>query len=221
VGHKLTVCGRVLALRWADGASGVLSGSLEGLYEAFRLGHDDRERSTFVLELAGGNLVVEVEVRDCGDAALPPRPDEHPFAGGRERVVPRRCGSGCSSRSPVGAPSGSVALTVQPEASSGLFAGARGGVELTVPNLWDAGALVVHTGSGSLWLDYLERHADGAGLETDLWVDGVRSSGRWHGADGKLRFALDLHRPNVARGWYEGTCTLRPDVRPDICSVLR
>jgi len=212
LGHKLDVRGQVRALRWCDGASGVLTGSLDGTYEAFRGGDDHGGPSSFVLELASGGLAVEVVVRETGPSPLPPRPAEHPFAGGRNPLAAGRAGP---SPSPTGSgdgapPEGTVALTVLPDASSGIFAGARGEIELAVPNYWTGGSLVVRTTAGDLWLDYLEQHTPYAARRTDLWVDGARSTGRWHGAGGKLRFTLALHPPNAAAGWYTGTVTLGP-----------
>jgi hypothetical protein len=107
-------------------------------------------------------------------------------------------------------PTGTVALTVLPDASSGIFAGARGEIELPVPSYREGGSLVVNTESGNLWMDYLELRTARSTLQTDLWVDGVRSTGSWRGAGGKLRFTLELHPPNVAVGWYGGTFRLGP-----------
>ena len=209
MGQKLEVSGRVRTLRWADGASGELTGALEGLYEAFRVGEDEGDRASFVLELAGGTLAVEVDVREAGDAGLPPRPDEHPFAAGRGSGVPARALPSCSSRTAGPAPRGAVAVTIRPEACSGIFAGAEGALRFSVPSVPGSGSLVIHTGSGTLWTDYVEACAPGT-LTADLWIDGLRSTGQWRGAEGKLRFVLELHRPNLALGWYEGTCLLTP-----------
>jgi hypothetical protein len=220
LGQKMDVRGQVRALRWSDGASGVLSGSLAGLYEAFRWGDDDTGQSTFVLELASGDLAVEVTVLDADNASLPPRPDQHPFAGGRNPVRARRAIRTCMPRMEAETSTGAVTLTVLPEASSGIFAGARGEIELTVPNYRAGGSLVVHTESGNLWLDYVELCAAGATLQTDLWVDGARSTGPWRGAGGKLRFRLELHQPNVAVGWYAGTFRLGPAIDASLNRTL-
>jgi len=209
LGQNIEVGGQVRALRWLDGASGALTGSLEGLYEALR-GDDDGKDSAFVLEMAGGDLAIEVDVREVGDP-LPPRPGEHPFAHGRTPVVARRALP--DRPAPVDATPAlprTLALTVLPDASSGIFAGARGEIVVAVPDFPDSGSVVVHTSSGDLWLDYLERRTARASLQTDLWVDGVRSTGRWHRAGGKLGFTLELHRPNVAVGWYAGSLRLDP-----------
>jgi hypothetical protein len=208
--QKVDVRGQMCALQWSDGASGVLTGSLEGLYEAFLCGDDDRGRSSFVLELASGDLAVEIEVREADNAPLPPRPDEHPFADGRNPVLARRAVPTSLPPMEASTPTGTVALTVLPDASSGIFAGARGEIELTVPNYRYGGSLVVHAESGNLWMDYLELRTTRATLQTDLWVDGERSTGPWRGAGGKLRFALELQQPNVAIGWYTGTLRLGP-----------
>jgi hypothetical protein len=210
VGQKLDLRGQVRALRWRDGASGVLTGALEGTYEAFRCGDEPGGPSSFVLELAGGDLAVEVAVRETGRSPLPPRPPEHPFAGGRNPLDACRSVPAAPGPEGAAAPEGRLALTVLPEASSGIFAGARGEIEVAVPNYWTGGAVVVHTGGGQLWLDYLELRTPRATLQTDLWVDGARSTGRWRGAGGKLRFTLALHHPNVAVGWYTGTFSRGP-----------
>jgi len=211
----LDVCGQVRALRWADGVSGVLSGTLEGLYEGFRLGDDEGDRSAFELELANGSLAVELDVLQVGGVGLPARPGEHPFSGPEDPIgVLMAAGESADTegRAPW-APQGQAgiiaALTVLPEASSGIFAGARGVVEVVVPNYREGGSMVVYTDAGRLWMDYLQR-GDGSGLQLDLWVDNLRSTGLWRGADGKLRMALELHPPNVALGTYEGTVTCVP-----------
>jgi hypothetical protein len=141
---------------------------------------------------------------------LPPRPAEHPFANGRKPFVAQQTAATSMPLAEPSTPSGMVALTVLPDASSGIFAGARGEIELTVPGYRDGGSLVVHTGSGDLWLDYLELRTTRATLQTDLWVDSARSTEAWHAAGGKLRFTLEVHQPNVAVGWYGGTFELGP-----------
>jgi len=212
LGDIIEVGGQVRALRWVDGASGALTGSLEGLYEAFRGDEEDGKDSAFVLELASGDLAIEVDLREVNETGdpLPPRPGEHPFAHGRTPVVARRALPRPPSPIDATALTRTLALTVLPDASSGIFAGARGEIVVTVPDYPDSGSVVVHTGSGDLWMDYLERRSARARLQTDLWVDGVRSTGRWHRAGGKLRFTLELHRPNVAVGWYAGSLRLDP-----------
>jgi hypothetical protein len=51
LGDIIELGGQVRALRWVDGASGALTGSLEGLYEAFRGDDEDGKDSAVVLVL--------------------------------------------------------------------------------------------------------------------------------------------------------------------------
>lgn len=205
----VVVAGEIRALGWREGSSGIFTGSLEGLYEGFRFGSDGGDRAQFDLELPHGTLAVEV--RQATNMALPPRPAEHPFADGndpipgmqaREHDVPA-ARAGHEAEAPVM----NVELAVTPERCTGVFGSASGSIAVEVPEYRVGGSLVVHTGDGDLWMDFLEVGVRGV-LNADLWVDGARSTGRWDGARGDVTFAMELHHPNFAIGPYEGSIQL-------------
>ena len=100
-----------------------------------------------------------------------------------------------------------VLLRVDPEASTGIFAGATGEVELATPNYKMAGHLIINTKDGDLRLNFLEAGERGV-LKADLWVDGENSTGIYRNARGDLTFALTATPPNFGRGPYSGTLWL-------------
>jgi hypothetical protein len=100
-----------------------------------------------------------------------------------------------------------VLLRVDPEKSTGIFAGATGEVELATPGYKMAGHLIVNTKDGDLRLDFLEAGERGV-LKANLWVDGENSTGIYRNARGELQFALTATPPNFGRGPYSGTIWL-------------
>ena len=103
-----------------------------------------------------------------------------------------------------------VMATVDPEQSTGIFAGATGQMELSVPNYRMAGYLVIETKDGDLRLDFLEGGSHGV-LDANLWVNGEESTGIWHNARGDLTFSLKTVPPNFGRGPYSGTIQLEQE----------
>lgn len=97
------------------------------------------------------------------------------------------------------------------EASTGVYAGASGEMQMTTPNLKDAGYLVVNTADGDLRLGFLE-WSDGPNLVADLWVEGNKSTGVYRDAEGELKFSLAIDPGRgLALGPYSGTIRLQVD----------
>jgi len=118
----------------------------------------------------------------------------------------------------AGAPGGSlvhgrpfymeVKLLVDPEKSTGIFAGSTGEALLTTPNYEMAGHLIINTKHGDVWLDFLEHGGRGV-LRADLWLNGEKSTGIYQGGRGELKFELAATPPNFGRGPYSGTIYLQ------------
>jgi len=100
-----------------------------------------------------------------------------------------------------------VKLIVDPDKSTGIFAGATGEVELETPQYQMAGYLVINTQHGDLRLTFME-HGDRNVLRADLQVDGAGSSGIWQNARGDLKFELGRPKPMYGQGPYWGTIWL-------------
>lgn len=199
------VRGQMEAVAWRDGSSGRFTGDLCGLYEGHRDGNPAVQPGE--LRLAHGHLGLVV-VHDAS-AVLPDRDAVHPLAGGRrledlDRAV--RGDDGTLVPFPLSRHS-SVRLRVEPEASGGIYAGARGEIVLDVPHHKDAGRLTVQTEDGDLHMTFLE-WTDNGRLVADLTPDGQASTGVFAGASGNLHFALDIFMVGVGRGPYWGELVL-------------
>jgi hypothetical protein len=238
---EMPVRGEIKALACKEGSSGVFTGSIEGLYQGYRFASTVPEERQFTLDLEHGSIALTVrqEIRCC----LEPRPAVHPFENGNDPFadlpiaaappegVPPPVPEGKSpppGATHPGAPSEAhperglvrnrpffmeVRLRVDPEKSSGIFAGAIGEVEVQTPKYRMPGHLVINTRDGDLRLGFLEGGEKGF-LRADLWVDGERSTGIYQGARGSLEFALTPIPPNFGRGPYWGTIWLRE--KPEI-----
>ena len=95
-------------------------------------------------------------------------------------------------------------LHVVPEKCTGIFAGSTGEMEFIAPNYRMAGYLVIDTEHGDLRMDFMEAGTRET-LNADLWVNGDESTGAWSGAEGELKFALEVTPPFFGRGPYSGT----------------
>ena len=110
-----------------------------------------------------------------------------------------------------------VTLRVDPETSTGIFAGSAGQIELATPHYRMAGYLVVTTKRGDLRLNFLEHEQpEGNNLVADLQVDGARSTGLYHNARGELTFSIAVaaapDRPNYGKGSYQGKLWLAQEM---------
>jgi hypothetical protein len=95
-------------------------------------------------------------------------------------------------------------LHVLPDKCTGIFAGSTGEMEFIAPNYKMAGYLVIDTEHGDLRMDFMEAGTRET-LNADLWVNGEESTGAWAGAEGELKFALEVMPPFFGRGPYSGT----------------
>ena len=104
-----------------------------------------------------------------------------------------------------------VVVEVDGEQSTGIYQGASGEMTLTVPNLKDAGYMVVSTEEGDLRLGFLEWQ-DGLNLVANLWVEGEKSTGIYRNAKGELEFSLAISpQEGLAKGPYSGTLWLEQE----------
>ena len=166
---------------------------------------------------AAPNGSIAVTLRQEIVTALPPRPAEHPFGGGRVNPFAERPGTPARPPEPAGVENGKpifkkvhymkTSLAIDADASTGIFAGATGELEFESPNYQMAGDLVIDTADGELCLTFLEQGRRDA-LDAELEVDGERSTGRWAGATGQLQFALTVTPPFFGQGPYSGTIVL-------------
>jgi hypothetical protein len=99
-------------------------------------------------------------------------------------------------------------VKVDPERSTGIFAGATGAIELEAPAYRMPGYLVVATDDGDVRLNFLEKGSRDV-LAADLWVDGEHSTGKYAGATGTLQFSLQVTPPFYGEGTYSGVIQLR------------
>jgi hypothetical protein len=221
------VDGEIRTLAWREGSSGIFTGSIEGLYQGYRFGSTTPDERRFQVDAPNGRI--ELVLRQEISTFLPPRPKEHPFAGGRDPLAgpppagaPAMGHGGPGGHAP-GPPPGmdpsqrpffmKVSLRVDPEKSTGIFAGATGQTEMSTPHYRMAGYLVVNTKDGDLRLNFLEHERPEEGnLVADLQVDGAESTGIYRGARGDLTFAIAVaaaaNRPNYGKGTYSGTIWL-------------
>ena len=226
--REMKVSGEIKTLAWREGSSGVFTGSIEGLYQGYRFGSTTPDERHFTLEAPNGSI--ELVLRQEISTFLPPRPKEHPFAEGKDPLAgpppggpPPMMGSGGPGAHGAGPALGmdpsqrpffmKVSLRVDPEKSTGIFAGAAGQTEMSAPHYRMAGYLVVNTKQGDLRLNFLEHEKPEEGnLVADLQVDGAESTGIYRGARGDLKFAIAVaaaaNRPNFGKGTYSGTIWL-------------
>jgi len=231
---EMKVNGEIRTLAWREGSSGIFTGSIEGLYQGYRFGSTTPDERRVTMDAPNGSiaLVLRQEI----STFLPPRPQEHPFANGNDPLAspppsggpppgmarggdrPDAHGQG---QAPGTAPSQrpffmKVTLRIDPERSTGIFAGATGEAELSTPHYRMGGYLVVNTKRGDLRLSFLEHEQPEQGnLVADLQVDGSESTGIYHNARGDLSFSIAVaaapHRPNYGKGSYKGTMWLRQE----------
>ncbi|HEX3641252.1 MAG TPA: hypothetical protein VHV10_08175 [Ktedonobacteraceae bacterium] len=218
--HEVLVYGEIKALGYREGSSGIFTGSIEGLYEGYRIGSAKPDEREYTLELPNGNLSLTVRQQIPSHLPLPARPAIHPFQNGNdpfkdllvsgypkeEREADNQVHTG-SSPKPLVMNSMQVTVITNAEMCSGIFAGACGEMRLEVPEYKVGGYLIINTHQGDLYFHFLEK-GNRKVLKADLWVDGEKSTGLYYQANGTLHFALELMPPNFARGPYTGTLNL-------------
>ncbi len=226
--YKVDAKGEMKSIAFREGSSGIFTGTLAGLYQGHRLGATTPYEQKTTAQLADGTmaLILKQEVH----APLAPRPAVHPFAGGNDpfadlptaltSIPPPGLRSETRSVRPVGespttsgesrraGPSAELTVRIDPEASSGMFAGATGEMRITAPNYRIGGYLVLNTADGDVVMTFLESAERGV-LNADLSLDGKRSTGVYRDAHGDFKFALTLIPPHFGRGPYWGTMWLQ------------
>lgn len=220
--EELPVSGTIRTIACREGSSGIFSGSISGLYQGHRLGSAAPDEQTVSVDAPYGSLALVLSQRIV--TPLPPRPAVHPFADGADPFAARPAQAheaGGPGPRPDAQPRGTeggkpifkrvhymeTTVRVDPDASTGVFAGATGALELQAPAYRMPGHLVVETAEGDLCLEFLEKGSRDV-LEADLWVDGSRSTGRYAGATGTLTFSLRVTPPFFGEGTYDGALRL-------------
>lgn len=225
--YKVDAKGEMKSVAFREGSSGIFTGTFQGLYEGHRLGATTPHEQRTTAQLSGGTiaLILKQEVH----TPLAPRPAVHPFAGGKDPfadlpiAVPSSPPSQVRGEIPVGpvgesritsgeprgaGPKAELTVRIDPEGSSGAFAGATGEMKITAPNYRIGGYLVITTADGDVVMTFLESAERGV-LKADLSLDGKRSTGIFRDARGDINFALTLIPPNFGRGPYWGTLWLQ------------
>jgi hypothetical protein len=234
---EMKVSGEIRTLAWREGSSGIFTGSINGIYQGYRFGSTTPDERRFTIEAPNGSIALLL--RQEISTFLPPRPQEHPFANGRDPLTDAppsgglppglaRGGERPGAHGPGQSPGMDrsqrpffmkVTVRVDPDKSTGIFTGAVGETELSTPHYLMAGYLVVNTGGGDLCLNFLEHELPEEGnLVADLQVDGVRSTGIYQNARGELTFSIAVaaaaHLPNYGKGSYKGTMWLEQEPKP-------
>jgi hypothetical protein len=219
--RELQVSGEIRTIAAREGSSGILSGDIEGLYQGYRFASTTPDEREYLLEAPNGTLALMLRQQIV--TPLPPRPDRHPFAGGRDPLPELPASSAAPPASGPTAGGGGagpgieggreifkrvhymeVTAHVLPDRSTGIFEGATGDIEIVTPAYRMAGYMVVDTSRGKLKLEFLEKGSRDK-LDADLWVDGEESTGMWSGARGELKFSLEITPPFYGLGPYWGT----------------
>lgn len=102
--HELAVSGTMKTIGFKEGSSGVFTGTIEGLYQGYRFASTEPDEREFTIEAPHGTigLVLRQEIV----SALPPRPAEHPFAGGEDPLAEAHGGRPPGAGPPGGGPPG-------------------------------------------------------------------------------------------------------------------
>jgi hypothetical protein len=210
--YKKQVQGEIHALGWREGASGKLTGDLEGLFQGYRLSQGSaRTTNDYVLEVENSTLALtmcqEVHVRH----PLPARPAEHPFKNGNdpfqgvELVAPRlpELPAGSEAAPQRRNMSTVVKLVIDPSRSTGKFAGAQGEMDVALADPKVSGHMTIETDDGTIELSYRE-HMENAQVFNFLQVEGEKSTGIYKNASGELHFQVSIYPPNFSKGTYTG-----------------
>lgn len=223
--YDLPVEGQIRTIACREGSSGVFEGGLRGLYQGYRFASTTPYDETVDIQLPNGTL--SLIVHQTIVTPLPLRPKVHPFADGndpwedRDAYIAKRF---AEIQAEGGMPTFeedepgfnpfkkvhyiAARVKADPERSTGIFAGAKGAMELDTPNYRMAGYLVIETDDGDLRLDFLEWGSDVTVLTADLTVNGDESTGMWKGATGELQFQLNIIPPFFGEGPYSGVIHL-------------
>ena len=220
--YKMDAKGEVKAVAFREGSSGIFTGTLSGLYQGYRLGTTTPYEQKTTAQLPNG--MIGLTLKHHVHAPLAPRPAVHPFSGDQDPFasLPGASNTGTRSEmasvrsateSPTGRPHGAgphveIVICIDPETSTGIFAGSTGEVQITAPNYRIGGHLVINTADGDVVMTFLESMKGGV-LHADLLLDGARSTGKYRDARGDFKFALTLIPPNFGRGPYWGTMWLQ------------
>ena len=228
--HEIEVSGEIKTVAARQGSSGIFGGDIQGLYQGYRFGSTVPDEQEFTLDLPDGSITLLLRQQIV--TPLPPRPDTNPFADGKDPFDnPIQYLLDTFGGPPPGVPTGGPPGSEEPgmeggkeifkrvhymetmfhvlgDKSTGIFAGATGEMDMIAPNYKMRGYLIIETDEGDLKMDFLEAGSRET-LNADLWVNGEDSTGKWKGAEGELKFALEVTPPFFGRGPYSGKIRLQ------------
>ena len=210
--YRMLVEGEIQALGWREGASGKLTGDIEGLFQGYRLYQGGTNISNnYAIEVDNSTLSLtlsqEVHVRH----PLPTRPPVHPFSNGNdpfkgvELIAPRLpdLPSGSEASKPRRNMSTIVKLMIDPLTSTGKFAGAHGEMNVVLADPDVNGHMTIETADGTIELRFRE-HMENTQVINTLWIEGEKSTGMYLNAHGELQFQVSIYSPNFSKGTYSG-----------------
>lgn len=210
--YRMQVQGEIQALGWREGASGKLTGDIEGLFQGYRLNQGGTSTSNnYSIEVNNSTLSLtlsqEVHVRH----PLPTRPPVHPFSNGNdpfkgvELIAPRLpdLPPGSEASKPRRNMSTLVKLMIDPLTSTGTFAGAQGEMSVVLADPQVNGHMTIETEYGTIELSFRE-HMEHTKVFNTLWIEGERSTGMYQNAHGELQFQVSIYPPNFSKGTYSG-----------------
>ena len=205
--REMRVKGGLEAVGWQEGSSGRFTGDIAGLYTGWRDGNPPVQPG--FLPLANGGLALEL--RHQWQVPMPPRPPEHPFAGGRTIDDLAR------ERRPLGGPPGAggppPGVGGPPRAGGPPQGGPPPGMGGPPPGMGGP-----PPGMGGPPGDREVAFRDKYKTKVTLRIDPARSTGIYAGATGELTLEAPAHREaghlvvNTAQGdltlsfleWPEG-----------------
>lgn len=185
--HELAVSGTMRTIGFREGSCGVFIGAIEGLYQGYRFASTTPDEREFTIEAPHGTLglVLRQEIV----SALAPRPDEHPFADGKDPLAEARAAGPPFGR---GVPPGGGPPGEGPPAGGPPGGPPRGGP----------------LGASGPPQDMFKRFHH---MDVRLRVDPERSTGVFEGASGEL----EVEAPNYKFGGYLVVETKDGDLRLD------
>src|SRR5215212_2190481 len=80
--YDMEVKGEIKTIAAREGSSGILTGDIEGLYQGYRFGSTTPDEREYTLDAPNGTIALLLRQQIV--TPLPSRPDEHPFAGGKD-----------------------------------------------------------------------------------------------------------------------------------------
>jgi hypothetical protein len=192
--HELAVSGTMKTIGFREGSSGIFTGTIEGLYQGYRFASTEPDERELVIEAPHGTLALLLRQEIV--SALPPRPNDHPFADGQDPLAEARAAGPAGPGPPGGRPPGAG-----PPGGGPPGAGPPGGGP---PGAGPPGGGPPGGGPPDMFKRF--HHMD-----VKLRVDPERSTGIFDGATGEA----EIEAPNYKFGGYLVVNTDDGDLRLD------